>query len=1358
MSVFLEKAKAARASGNEQLASALEARHAELYGSPAEQAPSIAQQTEEKTLTRGEAIGQSLVDEALPTLGGFAGAGAGASLLAPLGPVGMIAGALAGGFGGGALTRGVQEKVVEGVSGKEGYQALQEKRQQGREQYPISTLVAENAPSLLFARPNLSRTAQGLTGKNAYALTETGIGAAIGAGSEGARQMADGEFDAGRLLTSTAIGAINTDSTALGRAVGMDFQAAGGQKAATAKANKLKAETEAGAKEFIANESKAVAQDVMVRQAEEMAQAKQREFNELTDNYFGENWEQLKPDIADDYGLTPKQVKKFYPKKLNFKADRDKLRKNILEATGGDLDQANAILKNSQSRQDYLKARAQQTQQAFGEAQPVLKGEGVTIKLDKPLDKQSARTQAIKRLQDEQLKLKDNLDELQGQVQSKAQQNPAIAPEVAKVNATKVDVDALQQIVNNTIPTDSPAYKPVRGWLQDLTTNLFNRYSQLAKADKALGSGLEQTLLSSTAATRALQEDTLNRIKVLLSDADGAAKRIGQTTDNLNRMVEEYTIARQVAERDGVAGEGSLGASWTKERAAKVIAETEALDIGRDIKGLSDAMVRFSEETLAIKRDSGAITQEQFNEMRAKFKNHTPLLREIENEGVVPEPFVIGRKMKADTGIRQFEGSEKDIGNLYANLLADRINAIKVKTKQTAFNDVLTQITGNAELGRLFDVSQLKNPAQKNAISGFINGEKVFIGVKDNDLYKILNAMDSDAVSGIIQDWVAPMTRMLGKTLTSWNPAFIPTQIIYDIGSLLINAGRYGMNGKQLGIAGRAFMKELGALRANRAGKGIPAETLKLINQAREDGALIGGMFDTSMQSLKGMVRHVERQQKNPVYRGITKALENVEDLQSDLSNSFRLSVYEEALKAGKTRKEAAEAAREVQTNFIKSGRWSPTLGAVYLFFNASVRGAENSIKSLILDKAGKVSIGKLTTAMGIMLGGAQAMASINDAVDPDWREKNASKIGRNFVIAVAPDKFVYIPVPWEIRPLWGIARAGGESLAGNAGTATDALKEAAISAFDSFNPTGGSADIVASLVPTIVRPLVAGARNQTQWGTPIESRRWDLDGIQPSQRFTKRLEDDLFGRIAIPTAGALSDIGFEVSPTRMAYVMQQYLGGVGKLTREIEKAVSGFMNGEEVGINNIPIANRYFGEFTEDDYERLGINSNGKMSYAESQRTLSELKTKDFIQKREWAKELDKFESMPLQQKRDYAMALGRAGEVDKAHWLVEQTQKKANRLESVDPNVRLLPVEQRITYFVNTGINLQGSQLQDFIIRLVRAGDLTERSARAVRASILSIQSGQASNAEEALAPYLSQQGVGQMKSLARAVSRSQ
>jgi hypothetical protein len=172
-----------------------------------------------------EAAGITMARQAVPTAGAIGGAKVGALAGTAVAPgVGTIIGGIVGGFGGAFLANKAQDVVIEAVKGKEGLNKLNAQMAANVQEYPMTTLGAEIAPSLVAFRVDITKLRKAVTasrtllsggklsGEDVANLADVTLGGGTEAAAEAVAQYNTGDFDAMRLAAATLAGLAINDS------------------------------------------------------------------------------------------------------------------------------------------------------------------------------------------------------------------------------------------------------------------------------------------------------------------------------------------------------------------------------------------------------------------------------------------------------------------------------------------------------------------------------------------------------------------------------------------------------------------------------------------------------------------------------------------------------------------------------------------------------------------------------------------------------------------------------------------------------------------------------------------------------------------------------------------------------------------------------------------------------------------------------------------------------------------------------------------------------------------------------------------------------------------------------------------
>jgi hypothetical protein len=309
------------------------------------------------------------------------------------------------------------------------------------------------------------------------------------------------------------------------------------------------------------------------------------------------------------------------------------------------------------------------------------------------------------------------------------------------------------------------------------------------------------------------------------------------------------------------------------------------------------------------------------------------------------------------------------------------------------------------------------------------------------------------------------------------------------------------------------------------------------------------------------------------------------------MENAVRLAAFKAALDQGLSVDRAASLAKNLTVNFNRKGANTPTIGALYAFFNASVQGTARLIETLFTkDKNGKMSLspaGKKIIAGGMLIGVMQtailAMAGFGPDDPPEWIKS------KNLIIPTGDGKYLTIPMPLGFNIFPNVGRIVSEYMMVQSGAMKGKLDlkktvtSIAAAILGSVNPLGSST-FAQTISPTVVDPLVAAfAENKDAFGRPIAKQDQALaptPGYQRSRDSANFMFQGLAYGLNYITGGGEKGIGL-ISPTadQLSYITGQYTGGVGKLVVQTGEYLKAKAIGEELQPYQVPIAGKLYGD-----------------------------------------------------------------------------------------------------------------------------------------------------------------------------------
>jgi len=580
------------------------------------------------------------------------------------------------------------------------------------------------------------------------------------------------------------------------------------------------------------------------------------------------------------------------------------------------------------------------------------------------------------------------------------------------------------------------------------------------------------------------------------------------------------------------------------------------------------------------------------------------------------------------------------------------------ETKESFEYDIIEEMdkSGKTTKARLRAVKRTVSTQFQNDPSVFVyrkDGEAhaiKFQGIAGARVARSLKNLRYESLPSILQG-ANKVTRFMAGMFTSMNPAFIAPNFFRDIGTALIHLteddkkkmAKDALNFKNVGGHMKAIFK---AERMIAQGKN-PLNTKDLsIDKKTAMELLLSGDKVAQYQFAKaagakiGYFRHktvpesiddlIKATTKAPgaTKRGFKAALNFVDNANTAVENSIRMSAFWAAIKNGYTVQEAATISRNVTVDFNQKGELTQTFGAAFVFFGASVNAAHRMVKSFKA-RSGKDKAKLAASVIGASFTVAMFNRLMDDDEDeekPDYDTISSYKRDTNFIVpmpAAFPGNderdtgYFSIPLPLGYNALWAAGQViadmfiakpmgrGGENMLDG----TTRLLEAAVTA---FNPMG-SGSLMTMLSPTLAKPGVEIWANKNFMGRPIRYDDIPFQAPEPGhmqdpkstpehwKNLSKSINEFMGGNDQ--RKGTVQGIfgfdpadvtGFEanMSGNQMRHFVMGYLGGPGQIADWVFGGLVKSAKGEafETDVGRIPLMNRFmrgstYGASTRDDY-----------------------------------------------------------------------------------------------------------------------------------------------------------------------------
>ncbi|WP_448510006.1 LPD1 domain-containing protein, partial [Immundisolibacter sp.] len=316
-----------------------------------------------------------------------------------------------------------------------------------------------------------------------------------------------------------------------------------------------------------------------------------------------------------------------------------------------------------------------------------------------------------------------------------------------------------------------------------------------------------------------------------------------------------------------------------------------------------------------------------------------------------------------------------------------------------------------------------------NEVIVYVHGHEIRVQINDEILARAYKNMGTEAMNAVIRVG-AGLNAFFSRIYTGYNPEFIVTNIVRDFTTGLANiTGEHG-----IAMAGKAT-KNYAARFVELFKYAYTGTETQWVKMYREDGGNTGAAYLTDIERLGK-----EIQTEYAAYRGVTanlkdgdyknaaraagrkvfdKSLVWIERLNQAGENAMRLAVYQAMIESGRTRNEAASAAKNATVNFNRKGELGQQANALWLFFNAGVQGTAAIAHAHAKGKHRKQAWAFSSTLMG--LGYLVSLAAAGGDED-DYEKVSEYERSRNLLIKTG-DGYAKIPLPYGYGFFWNMGR-----------------------------------------------------------------------------------------------------------------------------------------------------------------------------------------------------------------------------------------------------------------------------------------------------------------------------------------------
>jgi len=838
-------------------------------------------------------------------------------------------------------------------------------------------------------------------------------------------------------------------------------------------------------------------------------------------------------------------------------------------------------------------------------------------------------------------------------------------------------------------------------WLRDLT-NLQKQYG--------LVEGM--TVLRS-AENVERRFDVLSQLKTLRSELKAKSKVLskekkfsGKVQTEINKLEKELDLLdKEFSDEFGKffkQGEGYTKIVSTKATTKTIPFElSEAENIARKAKTLDEFS---SDKTITKLFESGKFERFGFKSLDSFYKT----VKEPFKEGVIKESekIIKGSAEKLSTITKESEQLQTLLERTQSLSKTSADDAVMVA--QDAVKIVQEQRKTLVE--ELKTLSQKYKPDEMGTINLYNNGIREIWAVP-KDIEAVVKGTGSWLPQGIIGKVLLGAQKLMKQGATTLNPAFALQNFARD---------------KQTALFADAFIQEI-AKYSGTSQKLVNLTKDEIVKLYETSGTFGSSIFREGEDEIFKMLQ--EKGLNTGSFKNEFNPLELTKKLNESIEQSTRFQVFERAIRAGLSPKDAALVSRDATVDFAKMGTWMESANRAIPFLNARVQGLVNIGRTFKYNPELFARIQLYTAVYPTMLLHShnrrfQSYQNISqDIKNRYWvimtgeTEAYDSYSGNKIIVP----QFISV-VKGEAQSLvanpvqWYLDRADGVNYQGVSEMLASTLNNASPLAFQSYNSTGFWATFLSQLGPVANIPIGLASNQNLFYGKPIVPE--DRLNAKPEVQVQKSTP-----RTTRMLAGLMN-----VSPARLEFVLNSF-GGLPQDVQDAADIVFGLYKGDmkeslqersvsgtEFGaLTQVPALRRFVREASE-FYSPKSEFQKKQLQEIERDYNSQSLNTRDEANK--IIEKVNRFETK--NEKLEYLASLtpvfkGNKELSDK----VKTGLKTRSTFEVLNKNT---PVKVRAAYLLQQVTQMQQdnvsrTEINNYLLEAKKAGIYTSDVARAIR-----------------------------------------
>ncbi len=712
------------------------------------------------------------------------------------------------------------------------------------------------------------------------------------------------------------------------------------------------------------------------------------------------------------------------------------------------------------------------------------------------------------------------------------------------------------------------------------------------------------------------RENGITRQLAYNAEHERVSKRLQEARDNGNKSNETYfknkldILDKNQSEKYPLMPDGGSGMSNQQSR--DIIEDFEKKGMIPKLEDLAkDFKEKVTDKQLKYDLESGRISQDDYDNLKAKYENYVPLqvsdYVEAKNTGAtlsklirVKDAFQRAKGSIAKDfnqrvnplsyGVVQLErsiieGEKNKLLNTFYNLVEQNPNEAVWEIIQPKY-----KVTYKAD-GSVDKVDNITDQKIKdNSLYGFRDGRPFYLHIKDD---KLRRAVKKEGMAPSFAP-INAMTNFLRNGLTVYNPAFWVPNFVKDNFSASFNLNAQDKKGM---VA--AFQKSIpsamnGVIKYWKGNRDHP--DAKIFQRYLESGAeLTYSRSELDLDKLQNISDYFKKNEKsslNPTV-WVPKIGEYMNHASELFELTTRVAAFKAAIDKGIPDHEAAIISKEATVDFSQKGEWSPVTNSLYLFSNAGVQGAGTFFKNIVkAPKAagtiigGAIAAGILSAAFNSQTNGTPNPNGSDDKTDY-YRINDNEKQGNLIIRNVFGHGFFKIPLGHEL----GVFPYIGDKLYNYAtghGNGAETAADIASYMASAYSPVGGGST-AQTLAPTVLDPFVQLGENKNAFGTDIY-KKVDANSIVPQSQSHFSTTDPVYVAISDKlhkfTGGTGAKAGLiEIPPDIIPWAINTAIGGAGKTATQTVDAVANSLRLTPTEIKNIPVLYRFYTQGNDKNY-----------------------------------------------------------------------------------------------------------------------------------------------------------------------------